>query len=217
MNMKRIIVHLLILGIIISCGEAKTKQQENNPPEAAEKVSESDALPSADYSSLLQNYSCDMDIAEFAEALGVPQGDISIPDRAKEASYRKSCKCSFYIKGYGTDYMGNEATIFWSLQDGMSPSDVKKEIETYLKNQKEMPASVQKITGMGIELAETGDAYLAFQNKHGRVLILNEHYGAMLFVYSTKMDSKERTQEQVDQLKAKTIRLANYLLKKHRK
>ena len=68
MNMKRIIVHLLILGIIISCGEAKTKQQENNPPEAAEKVSESDALPSADYSSLLQNYSCDMDIAEFAEA-----------------------------------------------------------------------------------------------------------------------------------------------------
>jgi hypothetical protein len=58
---------------------------------------------------------------------------------------------------------------------------------------------------------------LAFQSKTGRIIILNENYGAMLLTYGTIRNGANRTSEQQEELKGKMTQLANYLLKKHRK
>ena len=71
--------------------------------------------------------------------------------------------------------------------------------------------------GMGIELSETGDCYMARMPHVGRVIIYNENYDhAFYFQYSQKGIYKGRTDEQHAKLGEKTIALANYLLKKHK-
>ncbi|MBT8292526.1 MAG: hypothetical protein KJN70_04570, partial [Eudoraea sp.] len=152
--MKKTILLILIGSFLFSCGEAPENKNNQNSDQLKSQTEEpTKTTVSADYSSLLTNYTCDMDIAEVAKVLEVPEGDLSIPDYAKEPNFAKTGMCFFSIKGFGKTTLGGETNISWGSEDGMSPSDVKREIESYLKNQKEMPASVQKITGMRIELA----------------------------------------------------------------
>lgn len=71
---------------------------------------------------------------------------------------------------------------------------------------------------MGIALSETGDTYIAKMPISGRVVIMNENYDSWLLLsYSQKGMYKSRTDEQHNVLTEKTIALANYLLKKHKK
>ena len=215
--MKPIFIILVALSLILSCGEAQTKTQQNETQGSNEVASEGDVLPSADYSSLLQNYACDMDMAEVARAMGVPESSIGIPDYAKKPGFDAEGRCIFYIKGFG-EIRGEEgSSISWSSNVGMTLAEIQSNIETYQKNQKEMPENLQKMTGMSIELAETGDTYLAFQKKHGRMLILNANYGGMVLSFGTVNANTNRTPEQQEALIGKMTQLANYLLKKHRK
>jgi len=70
---------------------------------------------------------------------------------------------------------------------------------------------------MDIELSETGDCYIRIMPHIGRVNIYNENYnGAFYFTYSQRGIYK-RTEEEHAALGEKTIALANYLLKKHKK
>ena len=215
--MKKTIINILILVVLLSCGETTIKKQESNPPESAQKVPESDVLPSADYSSLLQNYECDMDMAEVARAMGVPESSLGIPDHAKKPGFDAQGRCIFSITGFGDEVGGEGSIISWSSYIGMTLTEIQREIEGYQERQREMPENLQKMTGMSIELAETGDTYLAYQKKHGRMLILNANYGGIVLTYGALNAATTRTPEQQEALIGKMTQLANYLLKKHRK
>lgn len=213
--MKKTFLYILLVGALSACGGSTTDQQETTPSEPAGEPPKSDAAPTADYSSLLQNYRCDMDAAEVANALGVSESSIGIPDYAKQPSFAETGKCFFTVQGFGKDADGGDTQINWGSEDGMSLADVRGEIESYSKNMKEMPESVRNITGIDLQMADTDDSYLAYQNKTGRIIILNENHGAMLLTYGTAGRGASRTEEQQEALKEKMTQLANYLLEKH--
>ncbi|MDH3698112.1 MAG: hypothetical protein OEQ81_05570 [Flavobacteriaceae bacterium] len=207
--MKKIAGTLLIVATLISCGDTKTKAAENQPQERSAIENTSEVMASADYSTLLTEYSCDMDIDELAGVLGVSASDLSLPDQASPNG------CTFELKGYGENPIGGQTRLYWNTSKNSKEGN-KKEIATYLKNQEEMPENISM--GMGIELAETKDCYIAFQPAHGRVIILNENYDNMfLLSYGTPRTLKTRTEEQHNELRGKMTQLANYLLKKHKK
>lgn len=204
--MKKTIGIALMVGILISCGETKEKKKDQNtdpgksPTTAADKP-----LPSADYSSLLLNYECDMTAAEVAQIFNIPEADV-IPIETNMPN-----RCDFEIKGFGQNAMGGTA-MRWGMAP-FSKADSKKEIQSRLKDKE----NNESMFGMDIELSETGDCYITITPHIGGVDILNENYdGAFYFKYSQPAIYK-RTAEQHAALTEKTIALANYLLKKHRK
>ena len=204
--MRKLISSILILGLLLSCGENKKKESKNEDQEVSKQETAIEVLPSADYSSLLVNYECDMSITEVAKALNIPEADVSMPKPHIHG------QCGFTIKGFGENQLGDETPIIWFLED-LGKEQVQKEINTYLKEQ-----DSNEILGMGIELSETGDSYIARQPTRGTVVIMNANYDHWLVLsYSPKHNYKSRTQEQHDALGEKMIGLANYLLKKHKK
>jgi len=201
--MKNNITYALLLGALFANGESAASTAEGGDQSGA------------DYSSLLRNYECDMDSAEVARAMGVSESRIAVPGYAKESGFAETGKCYFTVEDFGEDADGADTQINWGSEDGMSLADVKNEIESYSKNTKDMPASVRKITGLDLQVADTNDSYLAYQNKTGRIMILNEHYGAMLLTYGTVTAGSSRTQKQQEELKVKMTQLANFLLEQH--
>ena len=205
--MQKLISSILILGLLISCGETKKKESKNEEQEVSKQETAIEALPSADYSSLLVNYECDMDVAEVAKALQLSETDVSL------AKYQQPGACSFSVKGFGQNGLGDDTVITWHLEE-LGKAQVNKEIKSYLDDQ----ANNESVLGMGIDLSETGDTYIARQPMHGRVVIMNSNYDKWLLLsYAPKHLYKSRTPAQHDALGEKMIVLANYLLKKHRK
>ncbi len=207
--MKQTIV-ILAFSLLMACNNDSKKEvtQEPTPKTKLTKQEEAQPMASGDYSTLLTNYSCDMDIAEIARVLGVPETDLTVTENMKPP------KCHFSIKGFGEDAIGGQTRLRW----GISPSSKgqnRKEIKNYIKNQKELPAKV--IQYMSIALADTKDCYIAQQPAHGRVIIYNENYETAFILNYGRKATLKRTKEQHDELKAKMTNLANYLLKKHRK
>ena len=195
--------------LVLGCNTA-AKKEGNKTAENKTKVEEKEtykSIKSADYSTLLTEYKCDMSISEVAEILEVPESDLSI------AEYTTEGKCYFVLKGFGKNTLTGGTGILW----GPSPSSKaqnKKEIKSYLEWKQEGV----KIMGMDIALAETGDCYIAYQPAHGRLIIYNENYDtAFLINYGRKSSNNQRTDEQHEALRLKMTDLANYLLKKHRK
>ena len=199
---------LLFLSLLTACNE-KSKKQEIGKPDtvqvSAKKV-EANTMEFGDYSTLLSNYKCDIQISELADVLKVPESNLSISDNVIEN------QCSFNLKGFSENTIREETQILW----GPFPSTKKqnkKEIASFLERKEEG----LKIRGMDIELADTGDCYLAFLPSGGSIIIYNENYdNAFRLSYGTK-NSYMRTPEQHEELKLKMTDLANYLLKKHRK
>ncbi|MEX0289440.1 MAG: hypothetical protein AB3N14_10050 [Flavobacteriaceae bacterium] len=234
--MRRLIPIIGLSFLLISCGETTAKKIESETAEKANPSKEeaNNTLPSADYSSLLNDYSCDMDIAELAKVLEIPETDLSIPDSAKEPVFAELGNCYFNLKGFGK-YFGTEGTeINWGSTK-MTKADIKKSIKSYLKYREE---GLEKMMKMYIVEADTKDSYIATQLRYGRVIILNENYdNVFLIVYGmankivdnddhslvikhargTENSSTDRTTAQHKVLTEKMVKLANYLLKKHRK
>lgn len=206
--MKKLVSSILLLGVLISCGETKEKKNDQNISEdKSQPIEASKTLPSADYSSLLVNYECDMTPSEVARALSIPEADVSL------AEYQYPGRCTFVIKGFGENTLGDDTIIVWFLEK-LGKAQVAKEIKSYLDDQ----ANNESVLGMGIQLSDTGDCYITKQPMHGRVAIMNANYDSWMFLsYNPKHMYKSRTQEQHDALGEKTIALANYLLKKHKK
>ncbi len=205
--MKKLVSSILFLGVLISCGETKEKKNDQNTSQDKPQVVETNkTLSSADYSSLLINYECDMTVAEVAKIYNIPETDVSVPE------FTQAGICSFEIKGFGKNALGG-TILTWGATP-FSKADSKKEIQGFLKDQE----NNESMFGMGIELSETGDCYIARTPHVGRVIIYNENYDhAFYFQYSQKGIYKDRTDEQHAKLGEKTIALANYLLKKHKK
>ena len=80
--MKKIALLLVIGSFLIACGEAPEKKNDNNTDSNAKpKSSEpAKATASSDYSSLFINYDCDMDVAEVAKVMDIPETDISLSE-----------------------------------------------------------------------------------------------------------------------------------------
>ncbi|UII78409.1 hypothetical protein [Flagellimonas sp. CMM7] len=209
--------YTLLLGLtllFISCGEAPKKDTAQQGEKSTEKKDDvTESLPSADYSSLLIDYTCGMDAAELAKAMKVPESNLSIPDYAKKPSFAETGNCYFSLKGFGTGAGGDTGISMGTTK--MTKVDIKNEINGYLKRKKD---GLEKITKMYIVEADTKDSYIATQLRQGRVIILNENYdNAFLIAYGTRNAATDRTQEQHEALTQKMVGLANYLLKKHRK
>lgn len=206
-GMKHITL-LFALVLILGCNsETKKKDAVTVTTTVISKKSDDKVLPSGDYSSLLNSFSCTIEISELASALQVSEADLSLSD------YIPKGKCAFHLSGFGKNNFGEESTISWGPFSN-SKAQNKKEIESYLKRKKEG----LKIMGMDIELAETGDCYIAYQPGHGRILIYNQNYdSAFVFQYGRRSANNNRTEEQHEALRLKMTNLANYLLKKHRK
>ncbi|NND16362.1 MAG: hypothetical protein HKN52_10820, partial [Eudoraea sp.] len=171
--MRNSLYAICTLLVIVSCGETDKKQAEPESQATSNNEATSDVLASADYSSLLTEYSCDMEISDLAKVLGVPESDLSLPEQAMPNG------CSFDLKGYGENPIGDPTRLYWNTSKNSKEGN-KKEIETYLKNQEELPENISM--GMGIQLAETKDCYIAFQPAHGRVIIINENYDNMFLL-----------------------------------
>lgn len=233
--MRRLTTIFSLSLLLISCGEAPKKNTAQQAEKTAKKDnSETKTLASGDYSSLLIDYSCDMEIAEVAEALDVPEASLSIPDYAEEPVFVELGKCWFILSGFGND-AGNEGTaINWGTTK-MTKASIKKQIKSYLKDRDD---GLEKITKMYIVEADTKDSYIATQLRYGRVIILNENYdNAFVILYGmpnkivdnddhqlvkqhaagTENPGTDRTTAQHKELTKKMVKLANYLLKKHRK
>jgi len=159
---------------------------------------------------LLSNFECEMSISELAQVLNVSQVDISIPDYTLTTILPH---CLFTLKGFGDDRVNGGSQLLF----GPSPSTKgqnKKEISEFLKRKKDG----LKIMGMDIELAKTGDCYIAYQPAQGRVIILNENESKFFLIrYGAKNSNTDRTKEQHEALRLKMRDLANYLVKKYRK
>ncbi|UII79834.1 hypothetical protein [Flagellimonas sp. CMM7] len=205
--MKNIIA-LLIFTLFIACKSDKKESSTISSSAQTNQVkADTKALESGDYSALLIDFKCDIDISELSQVLEVAETDLSL------SQYPRQGKCTFNLKGFGKNTLGDDSGISWGPFP-TSKAQNKKEIESYLKRKKEG----LKIMGMDIQLAETGDCYLAYQPAHGRLLIYNEHYDqAFLMNYGIRSANNDRTKEQHEALRLKMTDLANYLLKKHRK
>ncbi len=206
--MQKLFSIILLLALLISCGETKEKKNDQNTDqETLQKAENIETLPSADYSTLLVNYECDMTVAEVANALNIPESDVSIP------KFQRPGGCFFSIKGFGENTLGDDTAIGWFLEE-LGKAQIKKEIKNYLDDE----ATNESVLGMGIDLSETGDSYITRQPMQGNVVIMNANYDSWLaMTYAPKHQYKSRTAEQHDALGEKMIALANYLLKKHRK
>ena len=204
-------IALFALHLVFACNtSSKKKAPDNAGSELKTNTVEQPVMEerdSGDYSSLYVNYECTSTVSEIAEILDVPENDLTRSD------YQQEGKCSFDVKGFGINTLGNSSAISWGPFPTTKAQN-KKEIASYLKRKKEG----LKIMGMDIELADTGDCYLAYQPGHGRLIIYNENYDHAFFIsYGRRSANNDRTEEQHEALKPKMTDLANYLLKKHRK
>ena len=195
---------LLAICSLMACNQNTKKEmvtgseQQTTPVKAVESKS----LASGDYSSLLNEYSCDMTAAEIAEVLNVREGAIKLNLQDFNT------KCYAQLSGFGD----GATTLSWGTVPSSKKAN-KKAIAGYLKDKENNEA----VMGMDIVLAATGDCYITYQPLHGRLLIYNENYEkAFLLSYGSR-NNRGRTEEQHKELQQKMTDLANYLLKKHRK
>jgi len=199
---------ITVLAILLfSCGESQEKSTNQSATEEnSTEIQKEASISSADYSSLFTDFSCNVTVSELAQALNLPESDISIP------KHLPSSGCAFVINGFGKNAFGEETTIHWFLEK-TSKDEVKEQIQSYSETEVS-----NNVLAMGLEMSETGDTYLAKAPSYGRVNVLNEnHENWLLISYAPMHQYKARTQEQHIALGAKMIDLANYLLKKHKK
>ena len=206
-NMKTTIA-FLFLSLFIACNENPKKAQISKPDtvQVLSKQVETNTMKSGDYSTLLVDYTCDLGIAEVAKVFNVPESELRISDNVRKNA------CSFDLNGYSENEIRGSTQISWGPVQ-TSKAQNKKEIKGFLERKEEGVS----IMGMDIQLADTGDCYLAYLPVKGRLVIYNENYDkAFIMNYGTK-NSYQRTPEKHEELRLKMTDLANYLLKKHRK
>ncbi len=206
LNKPILVVFVALCALLLSCGKTADKKTDQNPiQESSQKATSNAVTPSADYSSLFINYECDLTATEVAKIFEIPESDVT------KIEIKGFGRCDFEIKGFGKNAMGG-TMMHWGHAQSTKANNLK-EIQSFLKDQE----NNESMFGMGIEKSATGDCYIVRTPHVGRVIIYNENYdNAFYFEYSQRGIYK-RTAEQHEALEAKTIALANYLLKKHRK
>ena len=229
--MKQTITIGIVLAILTSCGNTTEQTPKQASAMKSSTIEANDKLPAADYSSLLIDFTCDMNAIELAQAMGIPAADLvkttsseqlkktlGLPDADMDKLAKNPLKnereCTFELKGYGVDNLGNDMLIRLQSTE-MTKADVKKNINSQLQNRED---GIEKITKIYITKADTDDSYIVSSVRYGRVMIYNEdHAGVFVISYGTRNANNNRTKEQHEALTQKMVTLANALLKKHRK
>ena len=206
----QIILLFLISNMLLMCHKDKPANVEKSTLETEVKKQSNKnntkedsflkAKKSADYSSLFTkgNDIC-LSISDMAKATGFPSSSIT-----KKTGNDKSYCINKIKLPNGKTMNLNYGTMAWSK------ADIQKNINTYIKNKKRK----EVMYGMEIELSETGDTYLAHQPLHGRLLMLNANYEAIVTIDYAKVGFKL---EEKKKAKKYAVKLANYLLQKHKK
>jgi len=158
------------------------------------------AKKSADYSSLFtkDNDIC-LTVDDIAKATGLVETSIS-----KKKGYDDTY-CEYEIKlpnGKKMNY--GFGVMVWTKEQ------VKKEINSYKRKKQRN----EVMFGMEIELSETGDTYFTHQPLHGRVLIVNPNYDLII---GTKYSKVGFNLEEKKEAQKYAVKIANYLLHKHKK
>lgn len=206
--MKNLIT-LVALVLIVAC---KSETKENNGSTAKNETKQEVSKlsnSSANYSSLFDTYTCDIDVAELAKVLQIPASDITAQ------TSKSPNECLFKIKGFGKGHDSTGTT--WRLMSvPSSKGQSKKEITNLLEDKAELPSGI--LMGRDIVLADAEDCYITSQPRRGTVRILNDNYDSFIVItYQTKASVQGRTEEQHNQLNLKSKDLANYLVTKHKK
>lgn len=210
--MKNIIYIAFALSLVAcnNSSEKKSTKPLEETQKSTQKAQPSKPKSGTDYSTLLSDFECNIGIAELAQVLQVSESDISIPDDKVTTIYNT---CLFRLEGFGKSTLGDGTQLLFGPYPSTKAQN-KKEIAEYLERKE----AGLKIMGMDIELAETGNSYIAYQPAHGRVLILNENQGDFFLInYGQRNSNTNRTKEQHESLRLKMRDLANYLLKKYKK
>ncbi|WP_225034618.1 hypothetical protein [Winogradskyella sp. SM1960] len=205
-------ITLIAIVLLVAC-KSETNKNTTSTSEAIEVAQKKEIEPyntsSADYSSLFNNYTCDVTVAELAKVLQIPDSDISAQ------TSKSPNECLFKIKGFGEGH-DNTGTTLRLMSVPSSKGQSKKEIANLLKDKAELPSGI--LMGRDIVLADAGDCYIASQPRRGTVRILNENYDSFIVMtYQTKASVQGRTEEQHDELKIMSNDLANYLVTTHKK
>lgn len=158
------------------------------------------AKKSADYSSLFtkDNNIC-LTVDDLSKATGLAETSIS-----KKKGYDDTY-CEYEINlpnGKKMNY--GFGIMVWSKEQA------KKEINSYKRKKQRN----EVMFGMEIELSETGDTYFTHQPLHGRVLIVNPNYDLII---GTKYSKVGFNLEEKKEAQKYAVKIANYLLHKHKK
>lgn len=109
--MKKVAALVLVCTLLLACKDAKeNKENQTNTSKDNKELSESKPMPSADYSSLFNNYECDFTPVEVAKAMDIPETNVSM------AKYQRSGACAFSIMGFGQNTLGDDTVIQWFLE-----------------------------------------------------------------------------------------------------
>ena len=107
--LNKIAIFVILCSILVSCGENTGKKTPNQ--ESSKEAKSSKVLPSADYSSLLINYECEITPVELAKIFNIPETDVSIPEN------QRTGRCAFNIKGFGQNPLGDDTPIILFLEE----------------------------------------------------------------------------------------------------
>lgn len=203
-------ISLIVILLLVACNSETKKDTNKTVKTEPKKEAATQSTSSADYSSLFDNYSCDISITQLAKVLQIPASDITLKEN------HSSEHCVFELKGFGKGYENTNTKL--RLGPSFSTKKQNKKVITKsLKEKQEMPNG-KMVAGRDILLADTGDCYIMLQSLHGRVLILNENYKRLYMIsYGSKASVKGRTKEDQEELSKKVKDLANYLVSKHKK
>lgn len=203
-----ILILFFISNMMLMCTNDKPKDNSNNKTKTEKntKVNKNkndsglNAKPSADYSSLFnkENDIC-LTTSEIAKATNLPITSIS-----KKKGYDDTY-CDYEINLPNNKKMNYGFGIMvWTKEQ------VKKEINSYKRSKQRN----EVMFGMEIELSETGDTYFTHQPLHGRVLIINPNYDLII---GTKYSKVGFNLEEKKEAQKYAVKIANYLLHKHKK
>lgn len=190
----------IFIALVLGCKEGakqdnietevnKTEQKNNNS-----ELSGLDLKQNGDYSTLFNSPDCKVITAEeISTALGIAFTDMQIKNL-----------CSYKAQ------LANNRTWYLSiLRNDLSKSDIKREIQTFKSDE----------TGqLAVEISETGDTYFCIQHLQGYLSIYNANYtGSVAIKYGSVGESRGFTKDERLEHRNLAVKLANALLKKHKR
>ena len=195
-------IYYLIAVVVLALGCKESTKQDNATTEATNteqtktnsEPAITDAKQNGDYTSLFNSPDCKVITAEeISAALGVEFTDKNIKNI-----------CSFK-----SEFPNNKTWNLSIMRNDMSPKDAQREIESFKSDE----------TGMlMLKMSDDGDSYLCNQHSHGYLSIYNPNYNGSIGIrYGSVAESRSFTKEERLEHRELAFKLANTILKKHKK
>jgi hypothetical protein len=172
-----------------SLTEANITEQTDQSSEPTVKINQN-----ADYSTLFNSPDCNVISAdEISSALGTAFIDMNFKGR-----------CS-----YKSEFSKKKIWYLSISINELSKSDIEREIKNFKSDE----------TGqLALQMSESGDTYLCIQHSNGYLSMYNTNYESMVFIsYGSVGESRAFSKEERLEHRELALKLANFLLVKHKK